>query len=89
MRKVEFKEWVLVPETTTSRAYGTWSDTYTGTGLFHQWANAYEEFESGPGNYTVALIEVVQSGGILWKQFCMLLKQVLVYQIIRGIWICN
>jgi sugar lactone lactonase YvrE len=24
---------------------------------FHQWANEYEEFESGPGNYTVALVE--------------------------------
>ncbi|MDD4390217.1 MAG: hypothetical protein PHW03_05375 [Eubacteriales bacterium] len=27
------------------------------TGHFHQWAPQYEEFESGPGNYTVALIE--------------------------------
>ena len=27
-------------------------------GLFHQWAAAYEEFESGPGNYTVALVEL-------------------------------
>lgn len=26
-------------------------------GKFHQWAAAYNEFESGPGNYTVALIE--------------------------------
>ncbi|MFJ2455391.1 hypothetical protein ACIOWK_27265 [Pseudomonas protegens] len=26
-------------------------------GRFHQWANEYEEFESGPGNYTVAIVE--------------------------------
>lgn len=27
-------------------------------GLFHQWGNAYEEFEDGPGNYTVAIVEL-------------------------------
>lgn len=27
-------------------------------GMFHQWAHQYEEFEDGPGNYTVALIEL-------------------------------
>lgn len=27
-------------------------------GLFHQWGQGYEEFQSGPGNYTVALIEL-------------------------------
>lgn len=27
-------------------------------GYFHRWAESYEEFESGPGNQTVALIEV-------------------------------
>ena len=29
-----------------------------GTGLFHRWAEAYEEFEYGPGNYCVGLIEL-------------------------------
>lgn len=24
---------------------------------FHQWGGEYEEFESGPGNYTVAVVE--------------------------------
>lgn len=28
------------------------------TGMFHRWANQYEEFTEGPGNYTVALIEM-------------------------------
>lgn len=27
-------------------------------GLFHQWASDFMEFETGPGNYTVALIEL-------------------------------
>lgn len=28
-------------------------------GIFHQWGNAYEEFETGPGNYTVAIVELM------------------------------
>lgn len=27
-------------------------------GLFHGWGHNYEEFESGPGNYTTAIIEL-------------------------------
>ena len=27
------------------------------TGRFHKWASDYQEFDSGPGNFTVALIE--------------------------------
>lgn len=30
-------------------------DTYDG--LFHQFGSAYEEFENGAGNYTIAIIE--------------------------------
>jgi hypothetical protein len=26
-------------------------------GKFHQWAASYNEFEEGPGNFTVALVE--------------------------------
>jgi len=29
-----------------------------GTGKFHQWGSEFMEFESGPGNYTVAIIEL-------------------------------
>jgi len=25
---------------------------------FHQWGNGYEEFDEGPGNYTVAIVEL-------------------------------
>lgn len=28
------------------------------TGLFHGWGADYEEFETGPGNYTVAIVEL-------------------------------
>lgn len=27
-------------------------------GLFHGWGVEYEEFEAGPGNYSVAIIEM-------------------------------
>lgn len=27
-------------------------------GAFHGWSQEYEEFESGPGNYTVAVVEL-------------------------------
>jgi len=27
-------------------------------GVFHQWGCDYEEFDSGPGNYTVAIVEL-------------------------------
>lgn len=30
----------------------------TGVGLFHQWGNGYEEFETGPGNFSTAIIEM-------------------------------
>lgn len=27
-------------------------------GIFHQWGSNYEEFESGAGNYSVAIVEL-------------------------------
>lgn len=32
------------------------TDRYTG--VFHQWGVEYEEFENGPGNYSVAIVEM-------------------------------
>lgn len=72
MRKVLFKKWIPLEylrdengevRTTERGEYlpdpntKCWSD-YIHEGIFHQWANAYEEFETGAGNYTVALIEI-------------------------------
>lgn len=37
---------------------------------FHQWGCEYEEFESGPGNYTVAVVEFADGsiGTVRWEQ---------------------
>lgn len=51
MRKVLFKRYEDI------NGKRTWSD-FVYEGQFHQWAAAYEEFESGPGNYTYAIIEL-------------------------------
>jgi hypothetical protein len=68
MRKVLYKKWVkaVFPDkanslncTTTYRPIdGTncWEDDFIHEGIFHQWASSFTEFESGAGNYTVALI---------------------------------
>lgn len=29
-----------------------------GNGIFHQWGCDYKEFETGPGNYSTAIIEM-------------------------------
>lgn len=72
MRKVKFKKWI--PATYTpmgsnciqvrTEGTGCWEDDFIHKGIFHQWANTYEEFESGAGNYTVALVEI-ESGEIV------------------------
>ena len=35
-----------------------WENDFVNEGIFHQWANAYEESSEGFGNYTVALVEL-------------------------------
>lgn len=46
MRKVKFEAWDAKKK-----------EWYRGEGYFHQWASSYEEFENGPGNYTIAIVE--------------------------------
>ena len=70
MRKVLMKKWIpaqfpnganSVNCHTTHRMIsgtGTWAEEYTEPGMFHEWANAYTEFETGPGNYTVGIVEL-------------------------------
>ena len=58
MRKVLYKKWH--PATyKDNRVDKTahWDPEFIHQGLFHQWASGYEEFESGPGNYTYAIVE--------------------------------
>jgi hypothetical protein len=64
LRNVMFKQWIdkqYIGEGSFRRVKeGTncWEKEFTTIGVFHQWASAYESFESGAGNYTVALIEL-------------------------------
>jgi len=48
LRKVKFRRY----------ANGRLQDDFISDGLFHKWGSNYEEFEFGPGNYTVAIIEL-------------------------------
>ena len=52
MRPVSARIWkrAVLPE-----SKGGWAEV---EGIFCQWGNAYEEFEAGPGNYTLAIIEL-------------------------------
>jgi hypothetical protein len=43
---------------------GTW-ETIEVSGVFHQFAPMYDEFESGPGNHTIAIVE--DGDGQLWN----------------------
>jgi hypothetical protein len=66
MRKVLYRKWI--PFNWVKRpgensnmiepGTGCWENNFTHEGLFHQWVNAYENFESGAGNYTVGLVEL-------------------------------
>jgi len=60
VRTIKFKTWIPY-EYKDGKALdntGMWSKEFTEIGVFHQWAAQYEEFESGAGNYTVALVEL-------------------------------
>ncbi|MEE9532709.1 MAG: hypothetical protein V3W52_17155 [Syntrophobacteria bacterium] len=52
MRTVIVSEWYLDPEKhkNVRRAIGE--------GLFHRFGSDYEEFETGPGNFTTAIVEM-------------------------------
>jgi hypothetical protein len=74
MRNVLFKKWIpreyetkILKDTTTvkipSPGTNCWESDFIHEGVFHQWANAYEEADFGFGNYTVALVEL-QDGTI-------------------------
>ena len=63
-RKVMFKKWIAREEIGEGafkrQKEGTncWEKEFTNAGLFHQWGCSYEEFESGAGNFTVAIVEM-------------------------------
>ena len=64
MRKVLFKKWIpkqyAAAENKTMKPIsgtGCFEPEFKSRGMFHQWAAKSEEYESGPGNYTVAIVE--------------------------------
>lgn len=64
MRKVLYKKWIptvydhsVSGVKTTVHGTGCFQKDFATFGLFHQWGVSYEEFENGPGNYTVAIVE--------------------------------
>jgi hypothetical protein len=71
MRKVLFKKWIPkvvkkemeisnYPFPTEAYEEGTncWESDFMHEGVFHGWSVAYEEFETGAGNYTIAIVEL-------------------------------
>lgn len=62
MRKVLFKKWNTgfnsVENGMTVMKPGFWDAEFIHEGLFHQWGVAYEEFDTGAGNYSIAIIEL-------------------------------
>ena len=64
MRKVMFKMWISKQHHNGDKyitvvGTGCFQPNYETEGLFHQWGNSYEEFESGPGNFTVGIVETL------------------------------
>lgn len=57
MRKVIYSEYVDSGERKTNGQI-VWKLTEIGEASFHQFGSAYEEFESGAGNYSTAIIEL-------------------------------
>jgi hypothetical protein len=64
IRKVKFNKWIKIeyiyPEggtRTKNPETGCYEKGFPNEGVFHHWGVSHEEFESGPGNFTVAIIE--------------------------------
>ena len=57
MRKVEILEWEY-PILESGRSGPAVLKHKGKTGLFRQFGVNYEEFETGPGNYTTAVVEL-------------------------------
>ena len=60
LRMVEYYKLEIVTEDNNT----TLKRVKEGEGLFHQFGISYEEFESGPGQFTTAIIEL-QDGSII------------------------
>lgn len=56
MRRVIYKEYVREVDEMTGRA--SWDLVERGEATFHQFGVDYEEFESGAGNFSTAILEL-------------------------------
>lgn len=64
MRKVNYKKYIPLEHDgnvelgyTRRSGTGCWQEDFVNVGMFHKWGQSFEEFESGPANYTVAIVE--------------------------------
>lgn len=57
MRRVVYKYYVSPQKGQDGKLKDGTGAFIFGTGLFHQWGVGYEEFESGAGNFSVAIVE--------------------------------
>lgn len=62
-RKVKIFEWAEARDDDGNRLLNKYGSKYldrtkTAVGLFHQFGCDYEEFETGPGNYSTAIVEM-------------------------------
>ena len=64
-RRVLIKKWIplqlvaseggkMIPLSGTA----TFEEEFQTKGIFHQWGNAYEEFDNGAAPYTIAIVEL-------------------------------
>lgn len=64
MRKVLYKKWIPrewvysddKKTKTPKEGTGIFTD-FVNEGVFHQWGVSYEEFDAGPANFSIAIIE--------------------------------
>ena len=61
MRKVKFKKWIPAKYINNllgnEKGSNCWENDYLHDGVFHEWGSAYEESNTGFGNYTIAIVE--------------------------------
>lgn len=63
MKKVNYKKWIEAVylkdghSATLKEGTNCWEKEFNNVGFFHQWGQSYEEFESGPVNYTVGIVQ--------------------------------
>ncbi|MGL6008420.1 MAG: hypothetical protein ACRC1D_03110 [Culicoidibacterales bacterium] len=61
MRQVEYKKFIPIQKDENQRKVqgtGVYEDGFTGRAKFHGFGIEFIEFETGPGNFSVAILEL-------------------------------